>query len=92
MELLKSGAWIIGHTVAKLTAADIIAWQRRTWYRNRLIKQCQDLTFSIADHKKLNCLARYFSPCLSGFLLQSDRLKQVKIIETARWDLVKGDR
>ena len=29
---------------------------------------------------------------LSGFLLQSDRLKQVKTIETARWDLVKGDR
>ena len=32
------------------------------------------------------------SPYLSGFLLQSDRLKQVKTIETARWDLVKGDR
>ena len=29
---------------------------------------------------------------LSGFLLQSDRLTQVKTIETARWDLVKGDR
>ena len=26
------------------------------------------------------------------FLLQSDRLKQVKTIETARWDLVKGVR
>ena len=29
---------------------------------------------------------------LSGFLLQSNLLKQVRTIETARWDLVKGDR
>ena len=29
---------------------------------------------------------------LSGFLLQSDHLIQVKTIETARRDLVKGDR
>ena len=29
---------------------------------------------------------------MSGFLLQSDRLVQVKTIETARRDLVKGDR
>ena len=26
-----------------------------------------------------------------GFLLQSDRLKQVKTIETVCWDLVKGN-
>ena len=26
------------------------------------------------------------------FHLQSDRLKQVRTIETARWNLVKGDR
>ena len=32
------------------------------------------------------------SPYFSGFLLQSDRLKQARTIETARWDLVKGDR
>ena len=29
---------------------------------------------------------------MSGFLLQSDRLRQVKTIETARRDLRKGDR
>ena len=29
---------------------------------------------------------------LSSFLIQSDRLKQVRTIETAHWDLVKGDR
>ena len=40
------------------------------------------------DCVKLNCLARYLLPYLSGFLLQGDRLKQVKTIETARWDLV----
>ena len=28
----------------------------------------------------------FFLPYLSGFLLQSDRLKQVKTIETACWD------
>ena len=39
-------------------------------------------------HYKLNCLARYLLPYLSGLLLQSDRSKQVKTIETARWDLV----
>ena len=33
-----------------------------------------------------------FKTNLSGFLSQSDHLKQVKTIETARWDLVKGDR
>ena len=26
------------------------------------------------------------------FVIPSDRLKQVRTIETARWDLVKGDR
>ena len=30
----------------------------------------------------------YLLPYLSGFLLQGDRLKQVKTTETARWDLV----
>ena len=29
---------------------------------------------------------------VSGFLLQSGRLIQVKTIETACWDLAKGDR
>ena len=28
----------------------------------------------------------------NDFLVQSDRLIQVKTIETARWDLGKGDR
>ena len=32
-----------------------------------------------------------FVTIFSGFLLQSDRLNQVKTIETAHWDLVKGD-
>ena len=34
----------------------------------------------------------YPSLYLNGFLLQSDRLKQVRTIETARWDLLKSDR
>ena len=33
-----------------------------------------------------------FVTIFEWFLLQSDRLKQVRTIETARWDLVKGDR
>ena len=41
---------------------------------------------SIAVHP-INIL----SPYLSGFLSQSDRLKQVRTIETARWYLAKGD-
>ena len=49
-------------------------------------------TFSIEGHLKFSCLACYLSPYLSGFLLQSDRLKQVKTTETACWDLAKGDR
>ena len=40
---------------------------------------------------QFSCLAHYLSPYFSAFLLQSDRLKQVKTKETARWDLVKGD-
>ena len=33
-----------------------------------------------------------FVTIFEWFLLQSDRLKQVRKIETARWDFEKGDR
>ena len=33
-----------------------------------------------------------FVTIFEWFLLQSGRLKQARTIETARWDLVKGDR
>ena len=33
-----------------------------------------------------------FVTIFEWFLLQSDHLKQVRTIETARWDFVKGDR
>ena len=33
-----------------------------------------------------------FVTIFEWFLSQSDHLKQVRTIETARWDLVKGDR
>ena len=33
-----------------------------------------------------------FVTIFEWFLLQTDHLKQVRTIETARWDLVKGDR
>lgn len=36
-------------------------------------------------------LAGYSLSRLSNFRLQNDRLIQVKMIETARWDLIKGD-
>ena len=32
-----------------------------------------------------------FVTIFEWFLLQSDHLKQVRTIETARWDFVKGD-
>ena len=57
---------------------DKVVWQRRAWYWNGLEKHKRH---DCAAHKKLNCLARYLLPYLSGFLLQSDRLKQVKTIE-----------
>ena len=38
------------------------------------------------------CLAHYFVTIFEWFLLQSDLLKQVRTMEKASCDLVKGDR
>ena len=46
---------------------------------------------NITGCKKFNYLAGYLLLYLSGILFQSDLLIQVKTVETACWDLVKGD-
>ena len=63
-------------------AKENMVWKRvkKTYNAKTLHSTLQVIRNSIACH------------AISGFFSQSDHLKQVRTIETARWDLVKGDR
>ena len=54
-----------------------------TTYRNHSVLQVI---------RNSHCLAHYFVTIFEWFLLQSDLLKQVRTMEKASCDLVKGDR
>ena len=71
-----------------------MVWKRvnKTLTPRSNIQYLQVIRNSITWHVICHHICTLFVTIFEWFLLQIDRLKQVRTIETARWDLVKGDR